>query len=193
MTYTLLQLVSDVMGRLGETASPSPSSIPGPADIIALRVENLLPEVGAKLLREAPQAMLGAGMPIDATPTSRLMPCGLYAAEVPIPEDFVRFLSAKMIGWERSVDRLISPGDSEWGCQWSEEPGIAGNPSRPRIYMSESSSSRILRLIGSKEATDTVAWLRAWRIPRGQSFHFPTPLYENLVKEIMECRLPSLP
>lgn len=172
------------MSRLGETAEPSPSAIPGPADVIALKAESLLPGVGAKLLREASAAMLGDGAPVEATVTMRRMPCGLYAAEVAWPEDFVRLASVKMAGWERSLEPIIYIGDVGWGCQWSEEAGIAGCPSRPKGYVVASSAGRILRLMGSETSADELEWLRWWRIPRGDSFEFPAALYPTLVSEI---------
>lgn len=184
MIYTLQRLISDVMGRLGETAQPSPSDIPGPGDIIALRVESLLPEIGERLLLEAPFAMLGEGMPIATETTSRLMPCGLYAAEVGMPEDFVRFVSAKMDGWGRSVERIICAVDAEWGCQWSEEEGIAGCAARPRAYMVVSEAGRRLRLMGNVSASTTIEWMRVWVTPYAPEFHFPSALYPQLIKEI---------
>ncbi len=184
MNYTLQRLISDVMGRVGETAQPSPSAIPGPGDIIALRVESLLPEIGKRLLLEAPLAMLGEGIPLEAEATSRLMPCGLYAAEVAMPEDFVRFVSAKMEGWGRSVERIICAVDAEWGCQWSEEEGIAGCAARPRAFMVVSEAGRSLRLMGTVSASATIEWLRVWVTPYAPEFHFPTALYPQLIKEI---------
>ncbi len=184
MNYTLSQLVADVMGRVGETAEPSPSAIPGPGDIIALKVESLLPEVGERLLREAPIAMLGGGMPIEAEATSRLMPCGLYAAEVAVPEDFVRFVSAKMVGWERGVERIVCAGDAEWSCQWSEEAGIAGCAARPRGYMVVSDAGRVVRLMGCASPDSELELLRGWVTPHAPEFHFPSALYPRLITEI---------
>ncbi len=188
MNYTLQQLINDVMGSVGETAGPSPSAIPGPAETIALRVESLLPEVGRKLLLEAPLALLGEGEALtDSTMTLRLMPCGLYAAEVALPEDFVRLVSVKMEGWEREIGNIIYIGEEEWGCQWSEEAGIAGCPVRPRGYVAAGVEGRVLRLVGSVAPTDALEWLRGWRLPYGDAFSFPAPLYPPLVKEISSC------
>ncbi len=180
---TLHQLQSDVMKRLGELAGSLSSfpvaSVPGPEDIIALKVESLLPEIGGKLLREASMEMLGAGVPIAAEVSAMLMPCGLYAAEVRLPDDFVRLTSVSLIGWQRSISRVIVPGDPGWECQWSAEPGIAGSPGRPRGYL----DGGLLRLIGTEGEVE-VEHIYGWRLPKGLEFEFPELLYSELVKGI---------
>ncbi len=180
---TLHQLQTDVLKRLGEIPGPLSSfptpNVPGPEDIIALKIETLLPEVGGRLLREASMEMLGSGIPIEAEVTARLMPCRLYAAEVSLPDDFVRLTAVRLVGWERGIGQVIMPGDAGWECQWSPEPGIAGSPSRPRAYL----DAGVLRLIGTEEAPALVS-LRGWCLPKGPEFEFPEPLYPDLVKEL---------
>ncbi|MDE6512265.1 MAG: hypothetical protein K2L00_09290, partial [Muribaculaceae bacterium] len=109
MIYGIETLIGDVMARLGEFPRPRPSlpasssgsglslsGIPWPQDVVALKVRSMLPEAGSRLIREAaplPSAEGGAEAPVSV---SRLMPCGLYAAEVSLPEDFLRIGMARM-------------------------------------------------------------------------------------------------
>ena len=180
------------MARLGEIARPQtscPASVPAPQDIIAVKAAALLPETGRALIAAAPSEMLGAGEPIAAGFEMRMMPCGLYAACIRLPEGFVRMVSVKMRGWRVPAGRLILPGDPEFGCQWSAEPGIAGCVSRPRVYLAGGGDSLLLRALGSDTEEDEPEWVRGWNVPDavdGSEFVFPSALYPRLVAEIAE-------
>ena len=187
MIFTIERLQTDVMVRLGEISlsqtSVSAAGIPSPAEVIAAKVTSLLPEVGTKLICEASGSQLAGGMAMEAEAVFRLMPCGLHAAEIRLPEGFLVLTSLRMSGWRRSVSRLILPGSADWDCQWSEEPGIAGCQARPRVYM----DGNVLRAVGV-EADSAVEWLRGWKIPSPGSdgkFHFPGSLYPDLVGGII--------
>lgn len=192
MIYSIDRLQQDVMARLGEISQPQPPlsvcNIPTLADIVAHKVRSLLPEVGATLIRGASPDVLGMGCQLAVAVSMRLMPCGMYAAEVPLPEDFLRLVSVKMSGWERSVSRLILPESPEWECQWSGEAGIAGCPERPRAYI----EGGILRALGSLDEDDVLEHIRCWRLPEPDSegkFHFPETLYPELVDGIISKNL----
>lgn len=213
MKYSIETLTRDVMARLGEVprpqqSLPSPSSdfqadsqtplsgIPWPQDMMALKVRGLLPEVGSRLIREASLPLEGnvgegtpcsVGLEVSASLVSRLMPCGLYAVEVQLPEDFLRIGSAKMGEWLHSVSETVAPRDSDWACQWSSEPGIAGCPTRPRAYLDSGSAGLLLRLVGSEGGEDALEWLRVWRIPVADEegrFRFPAVIYPELVSAL---------
>lgn len=183
MVFTIEKLKRDVMARLGEIPQPLPSlavDVPGPADIVSLKVESMLPGKGSRLLREASLEMLGAGCQSDVEVTKRKMPCGLYAAEIRLPEGFLRLVSVKMRSWDSSVSKVILPGLAEWECQWSAEPGIAGCPSRPRAYL----DGKILRVVASNTEDDTLERFCCWNMPIPDSegsFEFPDLLYPELV------------
>lgn len=182
MVYTLEELKSDVLARLGEIARPLPSSLiaSGPAEVIATKAESMLPEIGARLIMEAPAEALGDGYEMEAEVGMRMMPCGLYASEMQLPEGFLRPVSFKMSSWKRSVSRIVSTESAEWECQWSAESGIAGCPERPRLYMERS----LLRALGSKTEEDTLSHFNYWAIPMADAngeFRFPKNLYPDLV------------
>lgn len=187
MIFSIERLQTDVMARLGEISrSQTPVSvagIPSPSEAVAAKVAALLPEVGAKLICEASGSKLAGGEALDTEVTFRLMPCGLNAAEIRLPEEFLALTSLMMAGWERSVSRMIPPDSAGWDCQWSEEPGIAGCRERPRAY----SDGNVLRAVGV-DVDAAVLWLRGWRVPSPGSdskFHFPASLYPDLVAGII--------
>ena len=175
MTFNIDTLIRDVRGRIGEIA-----------DEVARMIESMLPEIGAGIIRGAPLDQLGGGMPTVGETTSRLMPCGLYAVEVTVPEDFLRLVSVKISGWQRSANTLILPGDAAWECRWSAEPGIAGSPARPRAYLGPEGGVNILRLIGSESVDAALEHLMVLTIPKAPEFHFPSQLYPELVGRIAE-------
>lgn len=187
MVYSIDSLQKDVMARLGEIAMPQPSlpalGAPTSADIVKAKVKSMLPEECAKLIRGASAEALGCGIQMEVVVAdSMLMPCGLYAAEIELPEDFLRLVSLKMSGWERSVGSLILPASPEWNCQWSPEPGIAGSPARPRAYL----DGKILRSIGTEE-NGSLESLYCWRIPSVDAdgnFKFPSGMYPDLLGTI---------
>lgn len=189
MLYTLQQLQADVMARLGEFGHPfsslPASVVPCPSEVLARKIESILPEAGAKILREAPHELLGGGMPIEAELTTRLMPCGLYAGETVISDDFLRLVSVMMSDWSRSVLTLILPGSSDWERQWSSEPGIAGCPCCPRAYLDRQGEGLLLRVVGSDDSAATLGWLRGWCLPTPPAFHFPLQLYQSLINEVI--------
>lgn len=190
MTVTLQQLQDDVMARLGEIPwgqSPLPASgVPSPADIVALKVESILPEAGMRIIRDAPPDMIGAGKLVEGDVSLRLMPCGLYAGEIVLPAGFLRLVSVRMSGWNRVAGRLILPGDADWECQWSEEPGIAGCPLRPRAYLVEEGDGMLLRILGCEDAGTSLWYLRILSVPAPPAFHFPRQLYPQLVATVVD-------
>lgn len=187
MIFSIERLQTDVMVRLGEISRPhtsvSASGIPSAADVVAAKAAALLPDVGARLIAGASLSQLAGGVAMEAEVAFRLMPCRLHAAEIQLPEDFLALVSLRMSGWERSVGRIVLPDSADWYCQWSEEPGIAGCPERPRVYLDDN----VLRAVGSG-ADAEVEWFRGWKIPSPGAdgkFHFPASLYPDLVAGII--------
>lgn len=187
MLFTIVRLQSDVMVRLGEIAQPQPTlsatTIPGPADIVATKIKIMLPEIGSKLIRETSPDLLGNGEIAEPEFSMRKMPCGMYAAEIALPEGFLRMVSLKMESWSRSVGRLILSGSADGECQWSTESGIAGSPDRPRVYL----DGDIVRAVGSKTESDKIERFVCWQIPsvaEDGTFCFPAALYPILTSII---------
>lgn len=185
MIFTLERLRRDVMVRLGEIARSQPSSLPVPGtdEVVGIKVESFLPMVGAKLIGDASLEMLEGGCEEEYEVEMRKMPCGLYAAEVSLPEDFLRLVSVNLESWGRPAVQLILPGMPFWECQWSVEEGIAGSPERPRAYL----DGHMLRAVGSRTAVNISVSLRLWRIPQLDSddrFLYPAMLYASLVSGV---------
>lgn len=198
MVYTLDRLQRDVMARLGENTQPPASydglDIPSPVDVIRRKISSLLPEIGTKLIKDTQADNLGAGEPLESAVSMRKMPCGLYAGEMGLPEDFLRLVSLKMAGWSRCVTQVIRSGDMEWSRQWSAEPGIAGCPECPRAYLVCEEDGMKLRFIGSEDGVDSLESLRVCRAPSPAadgSFHFPPSLYPPLISEIVATLIPN--
>lgn len=176
------------MARLGENAQPQAShpgiDIPTVEDIIGIKLKSQLPAVGKRLIEEAPVHALGGGEEIDVSVKMRLMPCGLYAAELALPENFVRLCSVKMACWRRGVSDIVMPDDPGWSRQWSTEAGIAGSPHMPRIYMVMNGGGVKLRALGSETESDSLEGLYGWLVPEvgdDGTFHFPATLYPALL------------
>lgn len=192
MRHSILKLQSDVMARLGEIARPQSalpvSGVPWPEDIIGLKVRSLLGETASMLIRKAPAESLGHGLSyVHGETAMRKMPCGLYGAELPLPDGFLRLTSAKMAGWVCGVHSLILPGASDWSRQWSAEPGIAGCPERPRGYLDSTGGGLTVRLLGSESEDDMPEWLCGWCVPiisEEGEFDFPEGLYPELTATI---------
>lgn len=193
MDCTLDQLLSGVMARLGEI-SPSPSpclceGLPSTTDMLKERVASLLPSIGKGLIAQASPGELGGGEDMAAEADMVLLPCGLYAADIPVPDGFLRFVSARMGEWNRAVVAVADPGSGSWSRQWSAEESIAGSPSLPRAYLCHADGVRVVRLVGSTSVSDTLLWLRGWGIPRPDaegSFSFPRLLWPDLITKIAE-------
>lgn len=192
MVCTLDQLQSDVMSRLGENPRPLVSyeglDIPSPANVIRKKIASLLPEIGSRLIMDSPSDRLGVGEPIEEVATMRKMPCGLFAGEVALPEDFLRLVAVKMEGWKRNVAQAICSSDMEWNRQWSAEAGIAGCPDAPRAYLVCEENAMKLRLMGSEEGIGSLEFLRICRSPSPDAagtFHLPQALYPPLISEIV--------
>ena len=197
MKYAFHTLLADVMARLGEIARPQimsqsqtgMSDVPWPEDIIGLKVKSLLPEIGAGLIREASVGLSGCQVfgSSGCQVLMKEMPCGLYSAEVRLPEGFLRLLSVKMSGWRDCVCSLILPEMSDWKRQWSPHPGIAGCPEWPRAYLDIDVDGMLLRLVGSVTGEDSLEWLQVLTVPEVDAlgeFDFPEALYPELVGAI---------
>lgn len=197
MKFGFHTLQAEIMARLGEIARPQGQSqsqtelsdVPWPEDIIGVKVRSLLPEVGAGLIKEAP--CVAPGCPVgglSGCPVAmKEMPCGLYGAEVRMPEGFLRLVSVKMSGWRGSVYSLIRPEMSDWNRQWSPHPGIAGCAEWPRAYLDSDGEGLLLRLVGSLTSEESLEWLQIWTVPEVDDlgeFDFPEALYPELVGSI---------
>lgn len=190
MTFSLQRLQKDVLARLGESVraadSSLPVAIPGVAEVLEKKVETLLPSVGCGLIASAPLSALGVGEELSGESTAVEMPCGLYAHDIAIPEDFIRIVSVRMESWHRSAVSVSMPEEPGWMRQWSPEPAIAGCKVSPRVYLLQEGGLR-LRCCGSDSEDDALAWLGMWRIPRADGvgrFCFPQGLYEELVSDM---------
>lgn len=193
MIYDIAGLTCDVMARLGEKRQIC-GGMPFTtiAEAVELKVKSLLPPVGKRLMVGAPVLDCGGWKTSvicgDLEVTMLKMPCGLYACDIPLPEDAVRILSVRMEGWTRSATRVILPDDPDWECQWSAEPGIAGCPERPQAYLQSEDPLR-LRCLGSESADDALATLLFLQIPNPDEdgkFRFPAALYPELISEIVK-------
>lgn len=194
MRYDVGKLQADVMARLGEVDRPRSLSevtdIPWPEDIVAMKAVAMLGEVGTRLIKDASVESLGNGVAVSCGEIAVLeMPCGLYGAEVRLPDGFLRLASVKMSGWRCGVCLTALPDSGEWSRQWSAEPGIAGCPARPRAYLDSDGAGCLLRLVGSESEEDALEWLTGWCVPAPDEegcFDFPEVLYHHLVGAITE-------
>jgi len=187
MTYSVNQLTEDVLSRLGETSSPSSAGslagIPTLSDILERKIRSLLSETGGRLLSEAPLDKLSGAESYEASIAARMTDCGLFAFDISLPDDFVRFVSAGMKSWKRNVSRLVMIDSDSHEWQWSKEPAVAGCPSRPKAYLNYGYGGFTLTLIGSESEEDTLGHLYLWRIPHiddAGNFKFPSRLYPDL-------------
>ncbi|MDE6023215.1 MAG: hypothetical protein K2G13_06905, partial [Muribaculaceae bacterium] len=106
------------MARLGECIQ-SPAShpelgLPVVDEIIAQKLKRELPLVGKRMIADASVAELGGGETFETEITMRLMPCGLYGAEIILPHDLVRICSLKMSSWTHGVSEIVKPEDPGW-------------------------------------------------------------------------------
>ena len=196
MEYTIQQLSTDVLGRLGEQpVAELPADLPTVAEALERKLRAALPEVGARLICEAPAEKLGGGgeygglsvLQIEA----RRLPCGLYGFDVEVPADFVRLVVMRMESWDRDVHEVAMPGEEQHLRQYSPEAGIAGCGSRPRVYLNFGRSGMVLTAIGSDDDADRLAVLGLWRMPIADGagkFQFPAPLYPALVSAMLLSR-----
>lgn len=187
MKYDLSKLVGDVMGRMGEVrVAEGDFPFPTVEEAVRLKVRTLLPLVGKRLICSS-KGVWGGDLLTSAPYSMTRMPCGLYAADIQLPEDFLRLLSVRMGEWRQGADRVILPGDADWTRQWSEEPGIAGCRDRPRVYLLHDGTRR-LRCIGSASEDDKLASLSILQIPNPDEdgkFIFPEEIYLDLVEGIL--------
>lgn len=190
MTYTIGRLTDDVMERLGEnprplSASASSAGIPSVRQRMESRVASMLPEEGSDIIIEAERNLLSGGENLTASPEMRMLPCGLYGAEIAMPDDFLRLVSLKMNGWSRAVSVTAEPGAVD--MQWSGEPGIAGCASRPKAYIRLNPDGISLTAVGSVSSSDRVEHCLIWRVPSADGdgkFRFPASLYPKLAERI---------
>lgn len=171
-------------------AEASAQGIPTVRSALERKIGSLLPEVGGTLLREAPASSLGGAESLaDAAVTVRMAPCGFYAADIELPEDFVRLVGLRVAGWKRTVSEVVGAGDALYACRWSAEPGIAGSAERPKAYLRASASGYVLTAIGGESAEMTVEQLLLWRQPKADpdgNFRFPEALYPALVRFLLQ-------
>lgn len=191
MTCSVKQLIEDVLSRLGEYSSSSSAGplagIPTMADTLERKLRSLLPETGGRLISEAPVDKLSGAESYEASITARMTDCGLFAFDIPLPDDFAGLVSAGMKSWKRNVSRLVMIDSDSHEWQWSKEPAVAGCPSRPMAYLNYGYGGFTLTLIGSESEEDTLGHLYLWRIPLIDDegfFKFPSPLYSALVSSL---------
>lgn len=192
MTFTIEELKTDVMRRLGIVLRPLPdtaeTSYAGDSDIIDGQIRSLVPSLGATLIAEAPLHLLGDAECILPRVEFVTLPCGMKGAQAEIEPDVIRIVSVKMKSWDRECREVIMPGDPRAAMRRSREVGISGCPESPKCYLEGGATSRRTLLCGSRDASDTLEWFWVWKRPSFTAdgrFHFPVLLYPQLLDGII--------
>lgn len=188
----LTDLTDEVLTRLGENARPlsdltAVAGIPSLRSRMEMRVKSLLPEAGRTVLLEALPHQLTGGDNIQSISGMEKLPCGQYAASVPLPADFVRLVSVKMKSWTRPATEAVTPDSGGWGRQWAADAGIAGCSTRPMAYISNTPDGLRLTLAGSETAADSLQHCLIWCLPQADSdgnFRFPETMVSSLASLI---------
>lgn len=179
------------MTRLGENARPplasAPAGIPTNRRRMEEKIMALLPEAGSSVILRGAPHQLGGAESLRLAATMIRLPCGLYAATLPLPEDFLRLVRLRMASWAVGVGSAIGEGSGEWRRRWSAEPSIAGSPASPAAYLEAGDEGPTLIASGSDTEEDRVAECLIWRVPRADgegNFRFPAALLPDLASEL---------
>lgn len=71
-------------------------------------------------------------------------PDGNFYAEIRLPDDYLRFVSVKLDGWQRSVSILHPDNVSLYSAQYSSAPGIGNGPASPVAFMTSDTERAII-------------------------------------------------
>lgn len=188
MEYSIDQLRDDVLLRKGETrmeALQGMQGVPTVADVVEAKVRSLLPEVGRRLILEAPSERLVGAEKYESVGVARKLSNGLYVFEFTIPDDFLRLVSMRMASWRSMVHSVVTPDLKSYCRRFSDEPGISGCQSRPKVYLCDN----ILSAYSSDSSSDAPEHFLYWRLPiadKNGKFRFPASLYPDLVATISD-------
>jgi hypothetical protein len=90
---------------------------------------------------------------VAATPTTvtkydsanfRTRPDGLLYVEIPLPDDFLRFISVQLGGWPYPVTRLYPDDGPLFQAQYSAATGVGNGPSLPIAFLSGDTTRSVI-------------------------------------------------
>lgn len=161
MRFTTKELVSQTLWIMNMNKSSAP--LIETDDIDALSVEEILYgniEIAAHdILLVAPIRKLETGHNLD----SDINWTGDKGV-INLPEDFLRLITFKLVGWSRSAD-IIMEDEEKYQWQSSRFAGVRGNPQSPVVALCNYPSGLVLEIY-SKEAGMDSHISRALYIPK---------------------------
>lgn len=192
MTFTLQETAAKVLASLGMTACIDgrhlPTTLSGDAETLTEMIRGSLPGT-TDMIMEASAADIADGILLSPECTPVKMPCGLYATMIPLDPDIIRVCAVKMRGWRREATEIIDTGSAAATRLWSREPGIAGDRLNPAAYLLAGPGGRRLAAMGSTDNSDSLEYLRVWKIPdvtEDGRFSFPALLYPRLIERLAD-------
>jgi hypothetical protein len=179
MTYNVSDIVEEIRVALDQNMSSTPLATLGDIDTLSLDelIESKIANAARIVEERAPRELLDAGDNIPNTtnigwPDANLggggasirIPSGIFRGHVSLPVDFLRLLTFKMSDWYRPVTEAITEADPLYMRQFSEFPGIRGNPQKPVVAIVTGMSGLELEFFSSA-VTSTVSIARYVKIP----------------------------
>lgn len=81
-----------------------------------------------------------------------------FIGQIPLPEDYLRFVSFRMSDWLYAVSSYITPDSSFYAMQFSKYKGVRGSASRPVVALStDAQGGRKVIQFFSSESTSAKA------------------------------------
>lgn len=172
MKISIKQLASDVAALLGESLAPECQPEESPFPDLEERVRILAPMVLSDLIMET-GTFLPPGWKEIKTDVQRSED-GIVT--LPLPADYLKFVSVKMSDWKKPLTVYITPDDERASPLSSKWEGVKGNRERPVALLLEDR----LEIHTSSGALDFFRYMSRPKVEDGY-LDVPEGLYERLV------------
>lgn len=110
-----------------------------------------------------------------------------FIGQIPLPDDYLRFVSFRMSDWLYAVSNYITPDSSFYAMQFSKYKGVRGSVSRPVVALStdEPGGINVIQFFSSESTSAKATFVY---IPRKDdmdgSFEIENEIYRAVVLKI---------
>ena len=148
MEYLVEDIVRDVKTALDENVDSTALALLGDADTLTLDgiIESKVEDAARLVHAEAAHHLLDSGKELTGV-ISKTDNLGGYAGcMMPLPDDFLRLVTFRLVGWRVPVTDVIGEDDPLYLMQSSKYGGVRGNPERPVVALTHQGSTMSLEL-----------------------------------------------
>lgn len=107
-----------------------------------------------------------------------------FIGQIPLPDDYLRFVSFRMSDWLYAVSNYITPDSSFYAMQFSKYKGVRGSASRPVVALSTDAQGgrKVIQFFSSESTSAKATFVY---IPREDDIDGPFEIEDEIYRAVV--------